>query len=67
MEAVLQRVMQMLLQASDHRDDVECAEIVEQLLEDVCAEIEDEVRSRHDITDAICSYACGIEDEEIEN
>ena len=39
----------MLLQASDHRDDVECAEIVEQLLEDVCAEIEDEVRSRHDI------------------
>jgi len=49
MEAVLQRVMQMLLQASDHRDDVECAEIVEQLLEDVCAEIEDEVRSRHDI------------------
>ena len=45
----MQRVMQMLLQASDHRDDVECAEIVEQLLEDVCAEIEDEVRSRHDI------------------
>jgi hypothetical protein len=28
---------------------VECAEIVEQLLEDVCAEIEDEVRCRHDI------------------